>query len=41
MIINCPKCKEPTEFTISDAVDSEGEVFKCRHCGYLFRYTEK
>lgn len=41
MVINCPKCKEPTEFRISDAQDSEGEVFKCLYCGYKFRYAER
>lgn len=41
MFINCPKCKKPTEIMINDALDENGEVFKCRHCGYLFRFTDK
>jgi len=39
--INCPKCNKETEFSLNDAIDSEGEVFRCKHCGWLFRYTEK
>ena len=41
MVINCPKCHQETSFFLSDAVDEDGEVFKCEHCGYEFRYTEK
>ena len=39
MVIKCPKCKQETEFTISDAQDEDGEVFRCKHCGWLFRYA--
>ena len=39
MVINCPKCKQEMEITISNAIDEEGEVFKCEHCGWLFRYA--
>lgn len=37
--VKCPKCKKETEIDISKAVDEEGEVFSCQHCGYLFRYA--
>ena len=39
MKITCPKCGKETECTISDAVDENGEVFRCKHCGYHFIYT--
>ena len=41
MRIKCPKCGKETEFTISDAVDDNGEVFRCKDCGYYFRYKLK
>ena len=41
MKINCPKCGKETEFFISDAIDELGEVFKCNHCNYSFRYVNK
>ena len=40
MTINCPKCERKTSFTISDAIDSEGETFRCQHCGWYFCYTK-
>lgn len=39
--IKCPKCNGDVEINIANAVDTEGEVFKCEHCGYLLRYTDK
>ena len=39
--INCPKCKKETDINISDAVDEEGEVFICKHCGYHFRFATR
>jgi predicted RNA-binding Zn-ribbon protein involved in translation (DUF1610 family) len=39
--INCPKCKEPTSFELGDAIDELGEVYRCEHCGWPFRYVEK
>jgi len=41
MKIKCPKCGKETSFTLDEAIDEEGEVFKCNHCHYPFRYTEK
>lgn len=41
MKINCPKCHEETEFFLNEALDENGEVYKCKNCGYLFRYTKK
>ena len=34
MFIRCPKCKKDTPVIINDALDENGEVFKCEHCGY-------
>lgn len=41
MKIICPRCGKETEFFINEAVDENGEVFACKHCGYHFRYTDK
>ena len=41
MIINCPKCHKETEFLISNAIDELGEVFRCKHCGWPFRYVKE
>lgn len=38
--IKCVKCGRETEIDISKAIDADGEVFKCNHCGYPFRYTK-
>lgn len=40
-IVKCPKCHQDTEINIANAMDENGEVFKCEHCGFLFRYTLK
>lgn len=40
--IDCPKCKKPTSFEMmKDAIDSEGEVYRCQHCGWPFRFTDR
>ena len=39
--IKCPKCQEPVNFTISDAIDELGEVYRCPKCGWNFRYVSK
>lgn len=39
--IPCPKCKKEVEINIKNAIDEEGEVFHCPHCGWDFRYTTK
>ena len=37
--IICPKCGQDTSFNImSDAIDEEGEVYRCQHCGWPFHY---
>lgn len=41
MTINCPKCNKIINFTISDSISEDGEVFVCPYCGWKFRYTEK
>ena len=40
-IIKCPKCEEEVEINIANSISDDGEVFKCPHCGWEFRYVEK
>ena len=37
----CPKCGQEVEIDIAKAVDENGEVFVCPHCGFKFRYCDK
>ena len=39
MKINCPKCQKETEFFTKDSISEDGEVFKCQHCGWPFRFV--
>lgn len=40
MTIKCPKCEKPTSFELEkDAIDELGEVYKCQHCGWPFRFV--
>lgn len=39
--IKCVKCGKETEIDISNALDENGEVFKCEHCGYPFMHTNR
>jgi len=41
MVVKCPKCQCDTELNIANAIDENGEVFLCEHCGYPFRYTDR
>ena len=35
----CPKCGQRTSFNlIQDAIDEEGEFYRCQHCGWPFHY---
>ena len=35
----CPKCGQRTTFNlIMDAIDEEGEFYRCQHCGWPFHY---
>ena len=37
--IVCPKCAELTTFCIpNDAIDEDGEFYRCQHCGWVFHY---
>ena len=37
--IVCPKCGQRTSFNlIQDAIDEEGEFYRCQHCGWPFHY---
>ena len=40
-VVKCPKCGQDVKIDIANAIDENGEVFKCDHCGYPFRYTLK
>lgn len=40
-IIKCPKCHKNVEIDIANSVSDDGEVFRCPHCGYQFRYVER
>lgn len=39
--VKCVRCGSEVEINISNAMDEEGEVFKCPNCGFKFRYTHK
>ena len=39
--IKCFNCGEDIEINIANAVDEDGEVFKCKKCGKTFRYTKE
>lgn len=39
--VKCPVCHTEVEINIAKAVDEEGEVFYCKNCGQVFRYTDK
>lgn len=37
--IICPKCKQVTSFIMQrDAIDEQGEFYRCQHCGWPFQY---
>ena len=38
-IILCPSCKKENKIDISNAIDTEGEIFMCCHCNYKFYYS--
>ncbi len=39
-VIKCPFCGEDVEIDLTKALDEEGEVYKCPHCGKLFRFAQ-
>lgn len=39
--MKCVKCNNEVELDIAKALDEEGEVFRCPHCGYMLRYADK
>ena len=39
--IKCPKCQKDIKIDITKALDPDGELYRCPHCGYAFRYTER
>jgi len=38
-VIKCVRCGKEVTINISNAKDSEGEVFDCPNCGLRFRYA--
>ena len=37
--IICPKCGRVTSLNMqSDAIDEQGEFYRCHYCGWLFQY---
>lgn len=35
----CPKCGQRTSFAFpGDAIDEDGEFYRCQHCGWPFHY---
>ena len=40
-IVKCPNCQNENEIDIARAIDEEGEAFRCKHCGFPFRYATK
>ena len=37
--IACPKCVRQTSFNMpSDAIDKDGEFYRCQHCNWVFHY---
>ena len=41
MTINCPKCGKVINFTISDSISDDGEVYKCPYCLWKFRFVDE
>lgn len=37
----CPKCQKEITLDITKSITEDGEVYRCPHCGYVFRYTER
>jgi predicted RNA-binding Zn-ribbon protein involved in translation (DUF1610 family) len=37
--MNCPKCKEEVPLDVWKAIDEDGEVYLCPHCGWKFRFA--
>lgn len=35
-IVKCPKCQGDNKINIAHAIDEEGKVFRCKHCGFPF-----
>lgn len=40
-VIRCPKCGKEVTLNISNSISDDGEVFRCNHCNWPFRYTDK
>ena len=35
-VVKCPKCNQDNVLDIAHAIDENGEVFRCKHCGFPF-----
>ena len=40
-IVKCPKCHKEVKINVANALDEDGELYRCPHCDYVFRYTER
>ena len=38
-IVKCPKCKKEVVIKIQNSISEDGEVYRCHHCGWDFRYV--
>lgn len=39
--IKCPKCGKEFELNVANSVSEDGEVFRCPHCNWFIRFTNK
>lgn len=39
--VKCVNCGGQVTIDIAKAIDENGEVFVCPHCGFKFRYCDK
>ena len=38
--MKCVKCNNEVKLDIAKVLDEEGEVYRCPHCGFMFRYAD-
>lgn len=39
--VRCFNCSSEVEINIANAIDFDGEVFKCPNCGKIFMYSRE
>ena len=37
--VKCVRCGNDVVIDIAHAIDEDGEVFRCKNCGFQFRYA--